>query len=124
ASALKMSYGGITKGFTAIAVAMVLGATRTGSAAALHKELQASQPHLLAWLTRQVPRMYPKAYRWVAEMEEISHFLEDGTPIGDMFEAIAQFYEDIAAGGRAAASGVAAAPRLSVLFQTAGAAGT
>src|ERR1700726_2560509 len=27
ASALKMSYGGITKGFTAIAVAMVLGAT-------------------------------------------------------------------------------------------------
>src|SRR5258707_8405349 len=96
ASALKMSYGGITKGFTAIAVAMVLGATRAGSASALHKELEASQPHLLAWLTRQVPRMYPKAYRWVAEMEEIGHFLQDGTPSGDTFEAIARLYQDIA----------------------------
>jgi putative dehydrogenase len=96
ASALKMSYAGITKGFTAIAVAMVLGATRAGSAAALHQELQASQPHLLAWLTRQVPRMYPKSYRWVAEMEEIGHFLQAGTPSGDMFEAIARLYQDIA----------------------------
>jgi len=104
ASALKMSYGGITKGFTAIAVAMVLGATRAGSAAALHKELEASQPHLLAWLTRQVPRMYPKAYRWVAEMEEIAHFLQDGTASGDMFGAIARLYEDIAAVARAPSS--------------------
>jgi 3-hydroxyisobutyrate dehydrogenase-like beta-hydroxyacid dehydrogenase len=90
ASALKMSYGGITKGFTAIAVAMVLGATRAGSAAALHQELEMSQPHLLAWLTRQVPRMPPKAYRWVAEMEEIGHFLGDETPGGDMYDAIAR----------------------------------
>jgi L-threonate 2-dehydrogenase len=110
ASALKMSYGGITKGFTAIAVAMVLGATRAGSAAALHKELEMSQPHLLAWLTRQVPRMPPKAYRWVAEMEEIGHFLGDDTPAGDMYEAIARLYVDIAAAARdpgAAASPVA-----------------
>jgi 3-hydroxyisobutyrate dehydrogenase-like beta-hydroxyacid dehydrogenase len=115
ASALKMSYGGITKGFTAIAVAMVLGATRAGLASALHKELEASQPHLLAWLTRQVPRMYPKAYRWVAEMEEISHFLEDGTPSGDMFDAVARIYEDIAAVARAPASGDAIA-QLSAFF--------
>src|SRR5580700_2729621 len=100
ASALKMSYGGITKGFTAIAVAMVLGATRSGSAGALHKELEMSQPHLLAWLTRQVPRMYPKAYRWVAEMEEIGHFLGDGTPGGDMYAAIARLYEEVAAAAR------------------------
>jgi 3-hydroxyisobutyrate dehydrogenase-like beta-hydroxyacid dehydrogenase len=109
ASALKMSYGGITKGFTAIAVAMVLGATRSGSAAALHKELEMSQPHLLAWLTRQVPRMYPKAYRWVAEMEEIGHFLEDGTPSGDMFEAIARLYGDIAVTARQPSAGDAVA---------------
>ena len=109
ASALKMSYGGITKGFTAIAVAMVLGATRSGSAAALHKELEMSQPHLLAWLTRQVPRMYPKAYRWVAEMEEIGHFLDDGTSSGDMFEAIARLYGDIAATARQASPGDAVA---------------
>jgi putative dehydrogenase len=100
ASALKMSYGGITKGFTAVAVAMVLGATRAGSAAALHKELELSQPQLLAWLTRQVPRMPPKAYRWVAEMEEIGHFLGDGTPSGDMFADIARLYVDVAAAAR------------------------
>jgi 3-hydroxyisobutyrate dehydrogenase-like beta-hydroxyacid dehydrogenase len=104
ASALKMSYGGITKGFTAIAVAMLLGATRSGSAAALHKELEMSQPQLLAWLGRQVPRMPPKAYRWVAEMEEIGHFLGDGTPGGDTYAAIARLYEDIAAATRTPAT--------------------
>jgi L-threonate 2-dehydrogenase len=105
ASALKMSYGGITKGFTAIAVAMVLGATRAGSAPALRNELEASQPHLLAWLSRQVPRMYPKAYRWIAEREEIGTFLGDGTPGGDMYDAIARLYGDIAATARAPAPG-------------------
>jgi putative dehydrogenase len=115
ASALKMSYGGITKGFTAIAVAMVLGATRAGSASALHQELEASQPQLLAWLTRQVPRMYPKAYRWVAEMEEIGRFLDDGTPGGDMFEAIARLYQDIADVARAPSPGDAVA-QLSAFF--------
>jgi hypothetical protein len=40
--------------------------------------------------------MYPKAYRWVAEMEEISHFLDDATPGGDMFANIARLYQDIA----------------------------
>lgn len=96
ASALKMSYAGITKGFTAVAVAMVLGATRGGSADALYKELELSQPQFLAWLGRAVPRMYPKAYRWVAEMEEIGHFLGDETPGGDVFANIAQLYQNIA----------------------------
>lgn len=109
ASALKMSYGGITKGFTAVAVAMVLGAVRAGSADALYKELALSQPQLLAWLSRQVPRMYPKAYRWVAEMEEIGHFLGDGTPGGDAFASIARLYQDIAEVARAPSAGDAVA---------------
>jgi L-threonate 2-dehydrogenase len=109
ASALKMSYAGITKGFTAVAVAMVVGATRAGSADALYQELALSQPQLLAWLSRQVPRMYPKAYRWVAEMEEIGHFLDEGTPGGDMFASIARLYQDIADVARAPAAGDAVA---------------
>jgi 3-hydroxyisobutyrate dehydrogenase-like beta-hydroxyacid dehydrogenase len=109
ASALKMSYAGIAKGFTAIAVAMVLGATRAGSADALYKELALSQPNLLAWLTRQVPGMYPKAYRWVAEMEEIGHFLEDGTAGGNMFADIARLYQDVAGAVRAPSVGDAVA---------------
>lgn len=101
ASALKMSYGGITKGFTAVAIAMVLGASHAGSAEALHEELTLSQPELLAWLSRQVPRVYPKAYRWVAEMEEISRFLDDGTPGSDIYAGIARLYEMIAEAARA-----------------------
>jgi hypothetical protein len=44
--------------------------------------------------------MPPKAYRWVAEMEEIGHFLGDGTPSGDMFGDVARLYVDVAAAAR------------------------
>ncbi len=97
ASALKMSYAGITKGFTALGAAMMLAATRGGSAAALHAELAESQKPLFTWLTRQVPNMYSKAYRWVAEMEEISDFAGEDPAAGALFKAAAQFYERIAA---------------------------
>jgi 3-hydroxyisobutyrate dehydrogenase-like beta-hydroxyacid dehydrogenase len=98
ASALKMSYAGITKGFTAIGTAMMLGSLRAGCADALRRELFESQPQLVAWLTRQVPRMFPKAYRWVAEMEEIATFLGEEGASHDMYVAIAELYEHVAAG--------------------------
>src|SRR5271165_979942 len=108
ASALKMSYAGITKGFTALGAMMMLAATRGGSAAALHAELAESQKPLFAWLTRQVPSMYPKAYRWVAEMEEISGFAADDPAAAALFAAAARFYEriaaDVAAEGRETAA--------------------
>lgn len=96
ASALKMSYAGITKGFTALGAAMMLAATRGGSAQALQAELAESQPALLGYLTRQVPTMYSKAYRWVAEMNEISDFIGDDHAEHAMLEAAARFYERIA----------------------------
>ena len=97
ASAMKMSYAGITKGFTALGAAMMLAATRGGTAADLKRELAASQPQLFGWLTRQTPNMYAKAYRWVAEMEEIAGFVGDDPAARAMFEAAAGFYEAIAA---------------------------
>ncbi len=96
ASAMKMSYAGITKGFTALGAMMMLAATRGGTAEFLHQELSASQPELLAWLTRSVPNMYSKAYRWVAEMEEIAEFCSDDDEAEDLFDAAAEFYERIA----------------------------
>jgi putative dehydrogenase len=96
ASALKMSYGGITKGITAIAAAMFIAAKNGGSADALFLELKESQPQLLAWFTRQITFMYPKAYRWVAEMEEVSDFTGENMASKKMYAAIAQFYEHIA----------------------------
>lgn len=50
ASALKMSYAGITKGLTALGSAMALAAMRNGAGDALLSELAASQPALAAWL--------------------------------------------------------------------------
>jgi putative dehydrogenase len=96
ASALKMSYAGITKGFTALGAAMMLAASRGGSASALKAELAESRPDLLGYLTRQVPDMYAKAYRWVAELEEISDFVGKEHAEHAMLEAAARLYDRIA----------------------------
>jgi 3-hydroxyisobutyrate dehydrogenase-like beta-hydroxyacid dehydrogenase len=97
ASAMKMSYAGITKGFTALGATMMLAATRAGTADALVAEMSVSQPALLKWLTTQMPRMHSKAYRWVAEMEEIAAFVGEDHPGAGFYQSAARFYEAIAA---------------------------
>jgi putative dehydrogenase len=97
ASAMKMSYAGITKGFTALGAAMMLAASRAGTAEDLKAELSSSQPALFAWLTRQVPNMYSKAYRWVAEMEEIAQFVGEDPAGRKFYEGAARLYERLAA---------------------------
>jgi putative dehydrogenase len=99
ASALKMSYAGITKGLTALGAAMMLGAARAGVAEALYAELAASQPALLPWFTRQIPGMYQKAYRWVAEMQEVADFLREDPAAAEMFRGAAALYERLAGDG-------------------------
>ncbi|MBV9200118.1 MAG: DUF1932 domain-containing protein, partial [Alphaproteobacteria bacterium] len=96
ASGMKMSYAGITKGTTAIGTAMLLGAARFGCAEALIAELTESQPDMLTRFRESIPRMYDKAYRWVAEMEEISAFLEQNPPSRDIYAAVARLYADLA----------------------------
>jgi putative dehydrogenase len=105
ASGLKMSYAGITKGTTAIAAAMLLGAARFGCSEALIAELSKSQPEMLERMRRSIPGMYDKAYRWVGEMEEISDFLGANPPSRDIYAAIARLYEFLAAGEAEAAPG-------------------
>jgi putative dehydrogenase len=97
ASAVKMSYAGITKGTTAIAAAMLLGAARFGCGEALIAELSDSQPQMLARMRTGIPGMYDKAYRWVAEMEEISDFLEENPASHDIYGAVARLYDFLAA---------------------------
>lgn len=97
ASAMKMSYAGVTKGFTALGAAMMLAATRAGTADALVAEMAVSQPALLRWLTTQMPKMHSKAYRWVAEMEEIAAFVHQDPAGADFFHAAARLYGRIAA---------------------------
>ena len=108
ASGLKMSYAGLTKGITALGSAMALGAARGGTSAALLQELRESQPALLPYLAR-LPTMFPKAYRWVAEMEEIADFLEGDAPAQRLYGAMARLYERLAEGAATPETGELAA---------------
>jgi 3-hydroxyisobutyrate dehydrogenase-like beta-hydroxyacid dehydrogenase len=96
ASALKLAYAGMTKGFTALATAMVNAASREGLADALRAELSRTQPHTLARLERSIPDMFPKAYRWVAEMEQIAEFIGDEREGASIYSGMAGLYEWIA----------------------------
>ncbi|WP_407117564.1 DUF1932 domain-containing protein [Bradyrhizobium sp. LMG 9283] len=96
ASALKLSYAGISKGLVAIASAMVLAAERAGAGPALKAELASSQPQLLTRFAKTLPDMYPKAYRWVEEMHAISEFIGEEFPEALIYKGAAGLYERIA----------------------------
>ncbi len=96
ASALKMSYAGLTKGLIAVGAAMVGAASRAGLATLLREELARSQPQLLAMLTPRIPAMYSKAYRWVSEMEQIAEFLGGAETGCTIYMGAARLYEQLA----------------------------
>jgi 3-hydroxyisobutyrate dehydrogenase-like beta-hydroxyacid dehydrogenase len=96
AAALKMSYSGISKGLTAIGAAMLLAASRSASSRSLYQELSESLPQLLSRFETGIPDMYPKAYRWVAEMREIASFLSEDNAAAMIFEGAAQLYDRLA----------------------------
>ena len=96
ASALKMSYAGITKGLVAVGTAMLLAATRGGVADALRAELEESQLSLITSLRRSVPGMFPKAYRWVAEMQEIAAFAGEDAAAAEIYRGAAELYARLA----------------------------
>ncbi|KAJ7874753.1 6-phosphogluconate dehydrogenase C-terminal domain-like protein [Mycena olivaceomarginata] len=92
ASALKMSYAGMTKGSTGLFATMILGAHPLSSPAtadALLRELGESQPAFLKRITNAIP----PAYRWVGEMEEIAGFV--GNEEGQIYNGLAALYSRI-----------------------------
>jgi len=97
ASAVKMGYACLTKGTQAIGAAMMLGAMRNNVAPAVKEALADSLPAVLDYDTKQMPRMFPKAYRWVAEMEEIAKFLAADPGASQMLSGAAKLYQQIAA---------------------------
>ena len=96
ASALKMAYGGLTKGLTGITAALILAADRAGVGDALRVELADSQPALLARARTALPDMLPKAYRWTAEMNHVAAFVGE-RPEAAVWAALGAFYAAIAA---------------------------
>ena len=96
AAAVKMCYGGVTKGTVALLTELRVAARRLGVADVLDEELAESQATIRDWILRNLPSMPPKAYRWVPETEEIAAtFAAAGlTPL--MMQGSARLYEAIA----------------------------
>lgn len=92
-----MCYAGINKGMTGLSAAMLLAAVRNGAGQALKVELAESHAEHLQRLRHSIPDMYPKAYRWVAEMEEIAEFLGEDDPASLVFKGMAGIFGRIAA---------------------------
>jgi len=97
ASALKLAYAGLTKGFTALGTAMISAASREGLAEALRAELARTQPDMLVRFDRSLPAMFAKAHRWVAEMEEIAELAGSADQGATIYQGVARLYERIAA---------------------------
>ncbi len=96
ASALKMAFAGLTKGFQALGAAMAIGAARSGVEAHFLAEVRETLPALYEWLSKMLPSMHAKAYRWDDEMLEISGFLEPEEGAAEMFSGAATLYRSIA----------------------------
>ncbi|HXF89340.1 MAG TPA: DUF1932 domain-containing protein [Xanthobacteraceae bacterium] len=96
AAAVKMSYAGITKGFTALGAMMMLAASRAGVAKELRAELERSHPAFVQNFLRAVPDMFGKAYRFVPEMQEIADFVGEDAAARKMHLAFAEFYRRMA----------------------------
>jgi 3-hydroxyisobutyrate dehydrogenase-like beta-hydroxyacid dehydrogenase len=71
ASALKMCYAALTKGLTALLTESLVASRQLGVWPALAAELEESQPGFRLAMD-SLPKMVPKAYRWIDEMEEIA----------------------------------------------------
>ena len=91
ASALKMAYAAWTKGVNALVLSIRALARAEGVEDALVAEWKRSQPPALAAAER-APATASKAWRWVAEMDEIGVSLDDaGLPDGS-FRSAAEVY--------------------------------
>jgi 3-hydroxyisobutyrate dehydrogenase-like beta-hydroxyacid dehydrogenase len=97
ASALKMAYAAWTKGTTAMLFAISALAAAEGVAQPLRDEWAMSQPDLPERAARSPRVAAPKAWRWVAEMDEIAATFEAaGLPTG-FHEASSELYAALTA---------------------------
>lgn len=96
ASGLKMCYAALTKGTTALQIALLLAAERLGLSADLAAELAESQPAAQKAM-QGITSVSGKAFRWVAEMEEIAATFTAVGVTPHLHEGAADIYRLIAA---------------------------
>jgi len=81
ASGIKMCFAGMTKGTTALHIAILSAAMSLGLWEPLIMELEYSQATVLQSMNRWIPPLPAKTLRWVGEMEEIAATYESlGAP--------------------------------------------
>ena len=97
ASAIKMCYGAMTKGVTALVLELLIAARRLGVEAALETQLKQTRRDVYDWIIGALPVMPPKAYRWVPEMLQIAQTFESAGMTPRMFLGAADMYKFVAA---------------------------
>lgn len=106
ASALKMTFAGVSKGVTGLMAQMLLYAQSEQVLEPALAQLRRSQPGAVAWAERQFPLLDRKAGRWVQEMEIIAELGRDVQGCGDHFTGMAELYRAIAADPEGLLSGL------------------
>lgn len=98
ATGLKMCFASMTKGLTAIAIQAFTTAHTLGVHDELVWQLEQNSPKTGQLAAGGLTGMPPKAYRWVAEMQQIAATMrEEGNFEGiTMFDEVAKIYEIIA----------------------------
>lgn len=96
ASAIKMCYGALTKGTTALYTEILTAASALGVADALAAEFTNSQGSAYNAMQRSLPGMAAKAHRWVGEMEEIAQTFGDVGLTPKIFLGAADIYRHVA----------------------------
>ncbi len=97
ASGLKMCFASVNKGLTALAVLSYTTAHNLGVLPELRSHLPEYSPLVGKAIEGGLPNMPPKAYRWVAEMQEIANTFHEVSGFGkEMFEGARDIYELVA----------------------------
>ena len=94
ASAMKMAYASITKGYSSLLIAAVTLSIRTNNFEYLMKELEFSQKNVFNDL-KNLKSIPSKAHRWIGEMEEISNTYIENSITGDFHKGSYSIYKKV-----------------------------
>ncbi|MDG2101020.1 MAG: DUF1932 domain-containing protein [Dehalococcoidales bacterium] len=94
ASAIKMAYASITKGYSSLLIAAVTLAIKTNNFDAFMDELKFSQPKVFNDL-KNLKSIPSKAHRWIGEMTEISNTFIDNGVTGNFHKGSFDIYTKV-----------------------------
>ncbi len=96
ASALKMSYAGLTKGTWTLHTAVLMAARQLGVLPELMDEFRISQAGTLQAMEGRVPKLPADSGRWIGEMEEIASTFADAGVTSGFHDGAAEVFRVLA----------------------------